>query len=320
MTLGQLAASSRRTPGVRLAAVTALVSGLSVFVNSYGVRSVHDAASYTTAKNLVAALLLAAVATLRRRPVPAPPGSRGDSTGAQAAPGARWRRALGLAYVAAVGGGLAFVLFFDGLATTSAAPAAFLHDTLVVWVAVACWALRRERLSLANLAAIVLLVAGQTFLGGGIGHLVASRGALLVLAATILWSAEVLVAKRLLAGTSPAQLGLVRMGGGGLVLLGYVAIDGHLHDLVSLDAAQAGWVLLTGTLLAAYVATWLAALARGRALDVTSVLVASALVTTALQALAGQHVGTAQLAGLGLVAGGVAAALAAWPSVAPARR
>ena len=333
MSLGQLGASSRPAPGVRLAAVTALVSGLSVFVNSYGVRSFHDAASYTTAKNLVAALLLAALATLasRRRPSARTGAWAGATAGAGAGAGAGatggrppatapWRRAVGFAYVAVVGGGLAFVLFFDGLAATSAAPAAFLHDTLVLWVGVACWALRRERPSAANLAAVALLVAGQTALGGGIGHLVASRGALLVLAATLLWSAEVLVAKRLLADTPPQRLGLVRMGGGGLVLLASVAADGHLHDLVGLDPAQAGWVLLTGALLAAYVATWLAALARGRALDVTSVLVGSALVTTALQALAGQHVGAAQLAGLGLVAAGVAAALAAWPPVAPARR
>ena len=33
---------------------------------------------------------------------------------------------------------------------------------------------------------------------------------------------------------------------------------------------QLGWVLLTGLLLSGYVATWMTALARARALDVTS--------------------------------------------------
>ena len=50
-------------PGGRGGGVTALVSGVSVFVNSYGVHAVSSPAVYTTAKNLVAAVVrLAAVA------------------------------------------------------------------------------------------------------------------------------------------------------------------------------------------------------------------------------------------------------------------
>jgi drug/metabolite transporter (DMT)-like permease len=317
----------RRAPGAAVAAVTALVSGVSVFVNSYGVRAIPDAATYTTAKNLVATLLLGLVALAGRR------GPRGDdrsgtpqpvegrSTALAVAddrPGRRWTRLLGLAYVGAIGGGVAFVLFFDGLARSSAGPAAFLHDTLVVWVALLCWALRRERLSPANLAAVALLVVGQTLLGGGVGRLVASDGELLVLGATVLWSVEVVVAKRLLAGTTPERLGLVRMGGGGIVLVAYLALQGHLGTLVALDPAQLGWVVLTGALLAAYVGTWLTALGRARALDVTSVLVASALVTTVLQTVTGHGLLGPQVVGVGLVAGGAIAALVAWPRRAPA--
>src|ERR1039458_3800910 len=63
--------TKRVVPGVFVAGVTALISGVSVFVNSYGVRAVSSPAVYTTAKNLVATLVLA-IATwtgwlLRRR-------------------------------------------------------------------------------------------------------------------------------------------------------------------------------------------------------------------------------------------------------------
>ncbi len=45
--------------GVAVAGITALISGVSVFVNSYGVHSISAPAVYTTAKNLVATLVLA---------------------------------------------------------------------------------------------------------------------------------------------------------------------------------------------------------------------------------------------------------------------
>lgn len=311
MRLRHASSTAPRAPGVLAAAGTALVSGVSVFVNGYGVHSMPDAATYTTAKNLVAALVLVTAVLVGRRVRPPSPRREDAGDGDQRA--RRWGRRAGLAYVAVLGGGVAFVLFFDGLARMSAEPAAFLHDTLVIWVALLCWALRSERLSVLNLAAIGLLVTGQILLGGGIGHLVASGGALLVLGATLLWSIEVVVAKRLLGELSPARLGLVRMGGGAVVLVAYLALDGQLGTLVSLDRAQLGWVLLTGTLLAGYVATWFVALERGRALDVTSVLVGSVLVTALLQALSGRSLPSGQLAGLLLVLGGAAGALAAWP-------
>ena len=47
---------------------------------------------------------------------------------------------------------------------------------------------------------------------------------------------------------------------------------------------QLGWVLATGVLLACYVGTWFAALARAQAVDVTAVLVLAAPITAGLSA------------------------------------
>jgi drug/metabolite transporter (DMT)-like permease len=44
------------------------------------------------------------------------------------------------------------------------------------------------------------------------------------------------------------------------------------------------WVLVTGVILAGYVATWFAALSRAPALDVTAVLVIGAVITALLAA------------------------------------
>jgi drug/metabolite transporter (DMT)-like permease len=302
--------------GLSIAGVTALVSGISVFVNSYGVHAVRQPAVYTTAKNLVAALLIASGTLLWRRR-PAVPAGSAPFAGLRGLPPLQWAR---LAYVGVVGGGVAFVLFFVGLAHTTAEPAAFLHDTLVLWVALlAVWFLG-ERLSPWNVAAVALLISGQVAVTGGVGHLVVSRGQALVLAATILWAVETVVAKRLLASLSPAVVANARMAIGAGVLVVYLALTGDLGTLLRLDAAQLGWTALTGLLLTAYVITWMEALARARAVDVASVLVASVVVTSLLDAAAGHHGLAPQALGLVLVALGAAAVMVAWPRpVAPSR-
>jgi len=322
-------AVSRRggLPGVAVAGVTALISGLSVFVNSYGVHSVTAPAVYTTAKNLVATVVLvggvlAARWWKRLRPDSAATrfvSVRGIGVGSRSAqaddvdrgvsPVVAILRWIGLAFVGIVGGGLAFVLFFDGLADTTATPAAFMRDSLVIWVAVLAVPLLHERLMLWNVAAIGLLVVGEVVVAGGVGHLAASRGEVLVLLATLLWAVEVVVIKVLLHDLAPAAVALVRMGLGAVTLIGYLMATGSLRALASLDATQVGWALLTGLLLSAYVATWMTALARARALDVTSILVGSALVTALLQAAAGTSSLAPQALGLVLIATGTTAVL-----------
>lgn len=298
--------SSRgRVPGVYVAGTTAAISGVSVFVNSYGVRAVPSPVVYTTAKNVVAALVLAAAAAIglmaRARETSIAANfvaidQRGLLRSATLWRG--WSRMLALAYVGIIGGGLAFILFFKGLAVAQPASAAFWHDTLVVWVALFALVMLREHVKWWNIVAMLLLVVGEVTVTGGVGQLGAHRGEALVLIATVLWAIEVVVAKRLLREFSPATVSLVRMGVGSLALVIYVAGSGALSGVLALTAHQLLWVLGTGLLLAAYVATWMTALARSRALDVTSVLVASALVTWLLQ----EGVGTAPVvASLGLI-------------------
>jgi drug/metabolite transporter (DMT)-like permease len=290
-----------RRLGLLLALVTAGISSVSVFLNTYGVKAVGNATVYTTAKNLVAAVLLgaASLAVGRRS------GSR--RSGGHARPhGGEW---VALAVVGVVGGSVPFVLFFEGLARAGSVQAAFLHKTLVVWVAVLAMLILRERIGWAHVAAIALLVGGQLGFAGGAGFPL-DAGAAMILAATLLWAVEVIIAKRLLGRLSSTTVGLARMGLGSVVLVGWVLVRGDGAALVHLTGAQLGWVLLTGALLAGYVATWFAALARAQAVDVTAVLVVGA-VGTALLSSAASGVSPAPQAGwMAVVAGG--AALVGW--------
>ncbi|SEJ51184.1 EamA family transporter [Demequina mangrovi] len=263
-----------RSRGIALATVTAAISGVAVYLNGFGVAAFGDATAYTTAKNGVAALVLALAFAVGRRSA----GAGSVAMTRPTRPGHRW----GLAFVAIAGGAIPFVLFFEGLSSTASVQAAFVHKTLVVWVVVFAVILLNERLTWWHLAAIALLVVAQLGLAGGGVSLVADPGTLMIAAATLMWALEVIITKRLLGDLTPWTLSLTRMGGGTVALLAWCAVTGRLGAVMPSTAAQWGWVALTGLLLAGYVATWHQALARAQAVDVTAVLVMGALVTAIL--------------------------------------
>jgi drug/metabolite transporter (DMT)-like permease len=259
---------SRRSTGIALAFATACISGVSIWVNSHAVTRFDDATVYTTAKNAVAGLLLVALALAPR-------------SGAFTSPSVR-RHPRALIAIALIGGSVPFVLFFEGLARAQATQASFIQKTLVVWVALLAVPLLRERLGPAHVAAIAFVIAGQAALVGDAGTLTFGAGEAMILAATLLWAVEVVLAKRLLADVPVRTLAVARMGLGTLVLLVWLAATARLNDLAQLGGSQWGWVLLTGLLLTGYVATWYAALARAQAVDVTAVLVFGAVITAVL--------------------------------------
>ena len=293
---------SRRAVGIALAFATAVISGVSIFVNGHAVRHFSDATVYTTAKNAVAGTLLLVLALTVRRGAPAQPAS-----------GRRW---LALLCVAVIGGSVPFVLFFEGLARAQATQAAFIQKTLVIWVALLAVPFLGERFRAPHALAIALLLAGQVWLAGHAGTIAFGAGEAMILAATLLWSVEVVYVKHLLDVLPPRTLAAARMGIGTALLVGWVALSGKAGQFARLDGAQWRWILLTGLLLTAYVATWYAALARAHAIDVTAALVFGAFVTALLSNAAD---GTAVSApGIVLIAAGsllVAIAALRRPSV-----
>jgi drug/metabolite transporter (DMT)-like permease len=300
--------TTRRRTGILLALVTACVSGVSVFVNSYGVAAFGNPTAFTTAKNLVAAaILVVAVAA-------------GRSYGVRLTRPQGGRQWAALTAVGVIGGSVPFVLFFEGLARSTSPQAAFLHKTLVLWVALLAVVVLGERLQWAHWVAIGLLVVGSVGLAGGTPSAFGTPE-LMILGATLLWAVEVVIAKRLLGSLSSWTVGVARMTLGSVVLLAWVAMRGNLSLLTSLTAEQVGWVLLTGALLATYVSTWFAALQRAQAIDVTAVLVLAAPLTAALSAAVDGvplQVGWIVV----LVAGGTLAAWLGWrgrPEVVPVR-
>lgn len=256
--------------GVLLALGTAAISGLSVYLNAFGVKLVPDAAVYTTAKNGVAAIILVGLAL-----------AFGAAREARVLDG---RRRAGLLVIAVIGGSVPFLLFFSGLAIATAPTAAFIHKTLFIWVALMAVPLLGERVGLIQVGALGVLLAGQVLVAPpmGIGW---GAGETMIAAATLLWSVEVVLAKRLLVGISAPLLGAARMGLGFVVLLGYLVVSGRLGGLGAISAGALLWVVVTGVLLAGYVTTWFGALRLAPATTVTSILVAGAVGTGVLSSV-----------------------------------
>ena len=298
--------------GIALAVIGAVISGVSVFANGQAMKHAPSALAFTTAKNMVAAGLILVVLLLL------PKRARTFNVSLLG-----FREMLGLAFVAVVSGGIAFGLFFQGLASSDPVQAAFVQKSLVVWVAVLAIPLLGERLKWQHVAAICLLILGQTVLVGGLGSGSVARSLLLILGATIIWSVEVVIAKVLLRGIPSSVLATVRMAGGSVVLAAWLLATGALGQLGGIDWIAAGVV---GLLLAGYVLTWFAALQRAPAVDVTAVLVLGAFVTALLTA-AQSHAGSLdQILGMALILVGVGTVVTVYregvsfpsPPVAPA--
>lgn len=291
--------ANARQLGLALAGVTALVSGISVFVNASAVRAFNDPVLFTTMKNGVAAVVLVALAF-------------GGPREAWRLPRGTW---VGLIALGVVGGSVPFILFFSGLAQATAPAAAVIHKTLFAWVAVLAVIFLRERLGALQVAALAVLLGSQLLVqtpvgvGWGIGET-------MIAAATGLWAIEVVVAKRVLRAASSPVAAAARMGGGLVVLVGVLAVTGGLSGMTALRAEQWTWVLGTGLLLSVYVGSWYAALQRAPATVVTAVLTLGAPITAGLQLVASGQL-PAPAAALGYGAGLVAALVVSWLALRP---
>jgi drug/metabolite transporter (DMT)-like permease len=281
--------------GALLALGTASISGVAVFVSKFGTQAVPDPFVYTTARNAYVGLLLVGLLALT--------GRLGEvrRTG-------RLRRADAgrLALLALVGGSVPFLLFFWGLTLTPAPVASFIQKTQFLWVALLAGPLLGEAPGRWQVLALSGLLAG-TLLQSPVTARSPGGGEALVLAATLLWSVEAVVARRTLRTVDPLTGAAARMAGGAVVLLGFLAVSGRLPALAGLTPVQWGWVAGPGVLLLAYVLTWYHALRRAPAAVVTGVLTLGAPVTALLDAVlvthrwtAGQALGGVLLAPLSL--------------------
>jgi drug/metabolite transporter (DMT)-like permease len=263
-----------KNKGIWFACVTALVSGVSVFLNKFSGAAWRDSSVFTTVKNIPVALLFLAIVL-----------SPKIFAGLKKLSKKQW---LYLLLVGLIGGSIPFLLFFRGLAMTSAANAAFIQKTLFIWVGILAMIFLKEKFGVAQIAAFGLLFVGN-FILGGIKSWKLGAGELMILGATLLWSIEYVLAKKLLANTSSETVGWARMFFGSIFMIIFLAATGRAAGLASVDLSQAKWLALSSGLLFVYVFTWYKALKYAPASVVTCLLVPASLLTTLLNSVFVTH-------------------------------
>lgn len=258
--------------GISLALVTALVSGISIFINKFAVTAIKQSLVFTSIKNTGVAILIIGILIIS----------------------GRWRQLKNLSprefifltLIGIIGGSVPFYLFFTGLSMIPAINGAIIHKTLVIWVAILAIPFLKEKLSRGSAIAVMLLF-GANILVGGFSGFRFSQGEGLVLLATLFWSVETILAKKILPSVDPDLLTAARMGFGAIILLTMSAIwqPQALSKSLMLNSSQWFWLSLTIISLLAYVTSWYRALKFAPATTVTSVLVASTIVTNILSAV-----------------------------------
>ncbi len=289
-----MAADTRdRVPlGLLLVLGTAVISGVSTFVNFWAVQGTNSDA-FITVRNLLVAALLVPFALLFGGAV------RARLTRID------WAR---LAAIGLLGGAIPFLLFFRGLQMAGAAgasTASFAYRGLFLVATVFAVLLLRERASVRALGAAVAILTGNVLLLS-LTAPIWTEGTALVIVATILWAGEYTLSKRVLRDLPSATVALGRMGFGGAFLAAYLVASGQLGAVARLGATQFVWLGISALLLTGFATTWYAGLRHTDVSVATSVLVLGFPVTWALAVVAGRApLDLPQAAGAAAVAFGV---------------
>lgn len=261
--------SNKFNYAIGLAVGTAFISGTNNFLTKIAVTAVKDPVVFTFLKNAIVAAFLIGLLMLLKKWRELRTASRADF--------------IKLALIGIVGGSVPFILFFTGLTMIPAINAAFIHKTLFLWVAILAVPFLKERLGVWPIIALLALFSGNALLG--LPKFSFGTGELMVLAATIFWAIENIIAKKALKNLSSPIVAGARMTLGSLIIFIVVAAQGNLGMLGGLSALQWGWTLLTALLLLGYVLTWYTALKYAPATLVASVLVLATFVTNILNAI-----------------------------------
>ncbi len=295
--------------GLSLVVLTAVISGVSTFVNLYAVAGTNSAA-FVTVRNSVVAVVLLPIAAVAAFGAARQPLSRTD-----------W---LGLAAIGVLGGGIPFLLFFYGLEIATAAgagiTASFLYRTLFLMAAVLGIVVLKERFRMRVALAAALLLGGNLLLLSFTTPIWANGDAY-VFAATVLWACEYTLSKRFLRRLPSSTVALGRMGFGAVFLLGYLAATTPFGAVGALTLGQWVWVAVSGALLAAFVTTWYAGLQRVDLSVATAVLVLGFPITWLLTVVVtGASFTLAEVVGAAAIALGAAIVIDGASLRAPWRR
>jgi drug/metabolite transporter (DMT)-like permease len=256
--------------GIIFAVITALISGLSIFYNKQILITGVDPLILNILKNGGAAIILSLLLITGK-----------PKQNIFKLKKAEWVKLLSIAII---GGSIPFLLYFEGLKSVSAINANLIHKSLFIWVAILALPFLGEKLNLLQVTGYIILVWGN-LLFGGINNINVGKGEILIFSATLLWSLENIIAKKMLKNIDSKIVGWARMFIGVLLLTAFVITNNKLHLIFGLNPKYIIPIAGSALFLAIYVSCYFKALKYTPATLVTSILILGTPVTNILNSL-----------------------------------
>ena len=276
--------------GIILTLGTAVISGVSIFINQFGVKMANPYL-FTGAKNIVVAVLLTGLILTLMRLKEFKQLTRQN-----------W---LSLIVIGLVGGSVPFLMFFKGLSLATGSEAAYLHKFLFVFVAILAPIFLKEKFKLNYLLGFLSLFFGSALLFKIQFPLSLDSGDWLILGASLLWGIECILAKKVLSSLSGRMVAWGRMTFGALFIILFWVATGQANLFWQLSGSQWSWIILTAGLLFGYVLTWYTGLKYIPATQAAVILSLGAPITGLLEILQGKLYSGLQVQGMILMVGAV---------------
>lgn len=261
---------NNQTKGILLVFLTAIISGVSIYVNGLAVKF-SNPYFFTGVKNLLVGLAFLSLILLIKEWKSIKALKKND-----------W---LKLILIGLVGGAIPFLLFFKGLSLTTAAKGSFIQKTMFIYVGFLAIIFLKEKLNKSLLVGLAALLVGNVlFLQMKPQPL--RLGDLLIFIATLFWAVEIIISKKALQNLSPRVVSWARMFFGSVFIFLFLVFTHQAGLIFKYSAVQWHWILITSAFLFAYVFTFYHGLKYIRASVATAVLALGAPVTSIITLIA----------------------------------
>jgi len=228
------------TKGILLVLTTSIISGFAVFLNKWGAAGMTPY-FFTFVKNFLVAIFLTTAIFLLFR-----------FNNLKKISYQNW---LKLILIGFIGGSVPFLLFFRGLAITSAAHASFFHKTMFLWLVPISWVFLKKKVNRYEFIAALIMLLGSIFYFQYRPE-VLNRGDLLILAATMMWAFEIALSKKVLAHLSGLTVAWGRMFFGAIFIFLYLVLQGSSNLGFHYSPWQYVWIFISSIILFGYVTTF----------------------------------------------------------------
>jgi drug/metabolite transporter (DMT)-like permease len=279
-----------RKMGFLLVLGTAVISGFSIFINSFAIAQ-FDPFVFTALKNSVVCIFVISFVYLSSR-----------AAELLRMPKIDWAK---LAVWGAFDGGVAFLLYFYGLKLSNPVNASVLHKSMFIFASALALVFLKEKLSIKQILAGILLLAGVALFSGTPSQSI-GIGETAMLGAVLLWSAGNVVCKKLLESMPTNNVIFGRMFFGSLLMLAFLAATGNTPSISSLTPNHYLWLIFTAALLLGYQLTYYNGLALLKVSEATSILVLGSVVTSLLSLFVMKIPSPAELVGMVVITAGLA--------------